>query len=297
MLWVLGGTFSDFEAQHSDGASNSSRADSLFYGQWSAEPLADGTLGSNGRESRRRLGRKRQERIEALMGGLTVDDYLDDADDDDAGARLVVPEPLSKDRGSPHATVTSGPASGSLLLFDNGFDSERGDFRRRSRFAVVTWDTTTMRAHVSWAWDTGMNTLILGGATRLPTGNVFGTAWPRDVVVTKNAAQHDTGAAVADARYDAVVYETEPTTGRVAWKLSVTSYETLVQRDQVSEDDVRLRHADEGAPLGWAIASAERFYDAPLLTDVNVDVVPHKGWRVTLWCARRRARPRRAWAP
>ena len=109
-----------------------------------------------------------------------------------------------------------------------------------------------------------MNTLILGGATRLPTGNVFGTAWPRDVVVTKNAAQHDTGAAVADARYDAVVYETEPTTGRVAWKLSVTSYETLVQRDQVSEDDVRLRHADEGAPLGWAIASAEeRFYDAP----------------------------------
>ena len=153
VLWVLGGTFSDFEAQHSDGASNSSRADSLFYGQWSAEPLADGTLGSNGRESRRRLGRKRQERIEALMGGLTVDDYLDDADDDDRRAPSRRPRALEQGPGLAARDGHLRPASGSLLLFDNGFDSERDDFRRRSRRgAVVTWDTTTMRAHVSWAW-------------------------------------------------------------------------------------------------------------------------------------------------
>ena len=75
-------------------------------------------------------------------------------------------------------------------------------------------------------------------------GNIVGSAWPQHV------ERHSEG----DSAYDAVIHEAHPS-GALAWKLAVNS----------SEPSASYTHASGGEPLGWAIHSVARFYEAPLL--------------------------------
>ena len=141
-----------------------------------------------------------------------------------------------------------------------------------------------MVAHVRWSADTlGVAAAAFGDADRLPSGNILGPAWPSTV---------DPGAAT-DAKFDAVLYEVHCPSGAAAWKLTVESWQTWFAPDGYNHVGQNAR----ALPLGWAIYSAERLFDAPLLANPRVDaVVRERGWQVSCdaFAATRGAVARRA---
>ena len=175
-------------------------------------------------------------------------------------------------RGQWAATKLEGDA---LLVFDNGVDTaaddDETDFVRASRFATVSFDEASGEARVSWSFDTAMHTKLFGSATRLPTGNVLGAAWPRSVL----APAAGRAAMLSDAKYDAVLYEAHPS-GKLAWKLGVRV------ADNSTEPTRAHAAGSDGAPLGWSIYSASRVYTKPAITGVTVEVVPRWGWKITV---------------
>lgn len=131
-----------------------------------------------------------------------------------------------------------------FVMFDNAFNNS---FVRSSRYLIVEVDEDAKEAQVVWEWSTGVNSLIFGDADPLPTSNVIGSFWSATVEPTGRDIRKTFEACVTEVTSD----------GDIAWMLGIKG-------TGISTDDSYARYKGE-APVGWAIYSAERFYEKPLV--------------------------------
>jgi len=105
-----------------------------------------------------------------------------------------------------------------------------------------------MTAAVDWAYSTEVQSHTFGDADILPSGNIIGCAWPNTIEQNGVSA------------YDAFIFEATQAKTR-AWELLV--------RSEKSAMGMEYNNVDEEAPNGWAFYSVERFYETPIVANVE----------------------------
>uniref|UniRef100_A0A7S2Y0Y9 Uncharacterized protein n=1 Tax=Fibrocapsa japonica TaxID=94617 RepID=A0A7S2Y0Y9_9STRA len=140
-------------------------------------------------------------------------------------------------------------------LFDNHITKDKGVFQddRDSRMVVVELDMDQKIAKEVWAFDTGDQSKIYGGADVVPSGNVLGNSWPTYVDPTD-----------WDHQYHVNLWEVAPD-GQIAWRVSFRGFNPFNPSDY-SSTYIHTSVPEEEAPVGWVSYNLERIYDAPVFS-------------------------------
>ena len=128
-----------------------------------------------------------------------------------------------------------------------------------SRLLIMEVDEDQQTAREVWELKLDDQTCIYGDNDRLPSGNLLGSSWP--VVID----------ASLDFQYDARIFEIVRATKQTAWELFVVGRRCEKPLDG-SSGCVRTQMG--GHPKGWSMYSVERFYEAPLVTNITCGTDP-----------------------
>jgi len=136
-------------------------------------------------------------------------------------------------------------------LFDNHVDEQKSFIDDEvSRMVVLEIDEEAKTAREIFAFKTGDQAMIYGGADVLPSGNVVGSSYP-DFVYP----------ALADQSYQQNLWEVTPE-GEVAWRVGVRGPNPWNPEDVEAPYSHRIDICEE-APVGWVVFNVERFYERP----------------------------------
>ena len=124
-------------------------------------------------------------------------------------------------------------------MFDNNYERSS----KESRLLVVKIDEAAKTANVTFDYSTGTYSQVFGDNDRMPTGNMLGCWWPSNKVTADDDACCKVQEVVRDS-------------SDVAFELQVYGEKTCTTGTCDVED-------------GWLMYSVERFYEAPLVYDVD----------------------------
>lgn len=127
-------------------------------------------------------------------------------------------------------------------LFDDGthvFDGGHTKVHNSSRLMIVKVDEAANTAHISWMYDLGVWTPIYGDNDRLPSGNALGALWTGQ----RTTKHFDHQAQIIEVTQE----------GEMAWEMNVYGNNSWKAANTFA---------------GWMIYSAERIYDAPLVSRI-----------------------------
>jgi len=139
-------------------------------------------------------------------------------------------------------------------LFDNHVLEDRSFVDgESSRMVILKVDQESKTAQEVFAFETGDQAVVYGGADVLPSGNVLGSSYP-DFVYPE----------IPDRSYHQNIWEVTPG-GEIAWRASFKGPNPKNVNDQTSPFSHRISACDE-PPIGWVIFNVERFYEQPLIS-------------------------------
>eukprot|EP00639_Heterosigma_akashiwo_P000421 CAMPEP_0194573568 /NCGR_PEP_ID=MMETSP0292-20121207/9735_1 /TAXON_ID=39354 /ORGANISM="Heterosigma akashiwo, Strain CCMP2393" /LENGTH=974 /DNA_ID=CAMNT_0039424851 /DNA_START=89 /DNA_END=3013 /DNA_ORIENTATION=- len=136
-------------------------------------------------------------------------------------------------------------------LFDNHVNEEKSFIDDEvSRMVILEIDEEAKTAQEVFAFKTGDQAMIYGGADVLPSGNVVGSSYP-DFVYP----------GLEDQSYQQNLWEVTPE-GEVAWRVGVRGPNPWNPEDLEAPYSHRIDICEE-APVGWVVFNVERFYEQP----------------------------------
>ncbi|CAM9571658.1 unnamed protein product [Heterosigma akashiwo] len=220
------------------------------------------------------------------LGGRYSDFHLYDKDANFLDANNKVKNHNLEDETDPeghiygtfqHQTGAQHLSDRYYSLFDNNVCSNN-DFCNagRSRLVVMNLQEDLNLATEVFSFDTGDQCRSVGSAAVLPSGNVLGNS--DNAVVFPASAEY---------KYHANLWEVNPATNRLAWRVGVEGLNPAAPGDR---ETPYTHTAGEGAePQGWTVYNAERFYAKPVLSrpcvapreagGLEVRVLPHNSIR------------------
>ncbi|CAM9951430.1 unnamed protein product [Heterosigma akashiwo] len=136
-------------------------------------------------------------------------------------------------------------------LFDNHVNEDKSFIDDEvSRMVILEIDEEAKTAQEVFAFKTGDQAMIYGGADVLPSGNVVGSSYP-DFVYP----------GLEDQSYQQNLWEVTPE-GEVAWRVGVRGPNPWNPEDVEAPYSHRIDICEE-APVGWVVFNVERFYEQP----------------------------------
>lgn len=139
-------------------------------------------------------------------------------------------------------------------LFDNHVNEEKSFIDdQSSRMVILEIDEDNWWAKEVFAFDTGDQAMIYGGADVLPSGNVLGSSYPDNVYPS-----------IPDQSFQQNIWEVTAE-GEIAWRVGFKGPNPWDPADLTSPFSHRIDVCDE-PPVGWVIYNVERFYESPPVT-------------------------------
>ena len=186
--------------------------------------------------------------VEWTLGGTDGDFDLYDLSGNkyEAGHSLWHGQHNAEFFGSNPTESDGGDAQYEIFMFDNEYQQGHS-----SRLLIVSYDTSSMTAREEWDFDVGAYTAVYGDNDRLPSGNVLGTFWMEYYDVSQWEPED------AKEQFDCRAMEIVRSTKLRAWSVDI----------QGNKCDNAV--CDLTQTGNWRMYSVERFYTAPVVSQVN----------------------------